>query len=81
MAKKSRLTYVVRGSEDGTIGVFNVQGLAVAKACKYIENSSDGEPVTLEKRLQYLNYLKTNGWCSVEGNGVDAHIEGFIMNR
>ena len=68
--------YVVRGSEDGNLGVFTSKKRATMRAVMYcsVDNDEFDENVEVD--------TTTSSWMVyVEGNGMSADVEKFEINE
>lgn len=96
-----KIAYVVRGSEDGNLGVYTTKERARVRAVEYIEQSGDDTPrIMVAKKSwkegdditeKYHHVLANQSNVSkeldnlmhatIEGNGIEADIEGFYVNE
>lgn len=83
--------FVVRGSEDGNLGIFSTPGRAFEKASKYLNQNgpvsmtffkSESEPACAASRRAVVAKLNDNGYCQIEVPGqVACDIEMFVLNQ
>ena len=66
--------YIVRGSEDGNIGVFGSRKRAVTRAVQYVQQGSEDEiVVSVEHLNEWITYVNS------EGTSSSADVERFDL--
>ena len=76
-----RKVYIVRGSEDGIIGVHTVARNAVKKAMAYV--SCGVGKVCTSTQTKLMSELSESWWCQVD-NGSDfatCEVEAFNLEK
>lgn len=73
--------YVVRGSEDGVVGVYSTAKAAFARAVAYLMNGTGGEVIgdlkEAKLELARIDYYRL-GWTL--SSRTEAVIEAFTLN-
>lgn len=88
-----KTVYVVRGSEDGTLGVYTNIKKAYEMACKYLHEFSDQMTVSVwnkdktglvDRKGSYSNVtkdMKQNSSVFIYANWLTVEISEFILNH
>ena len=71
--------YIVRGSEDGNIGVFSSAKKAYDRGCKYFTDNG-WEDFVAPDVAKVKAELKTSGYSQIDYGNSYAEIEVFYLN-
>lgn len=78
-----KTVYVVRGSEDGVIGVFSTPKKAWARLKEYVINADGGNRPVVTTYKEFYKSLKERGHSRLESTNSDfatADVERFGVN-
>ncbi len=78
MTKRNVKLYVVRGSEDGVIGVANSARKAAAMALNYVHYE---EPWTKTQQDILAREVRDNGYCCYDPEGFDIHADVQVFDQ
>lgn len=73
--------YVVRGSEDGNIGVYSNMKLAYNKASSYVKNSCEPDTKILSYSQVCSEFRSVDSVSLHDESGINAEIELFGLNQ